>query len=135
MKDYLDKESVKKNPEARAIAQEINIEVQQKERAERDKYEEEQKEQREKAREERENTIKYFDSLEEDKKEMIDWNTNLYMEERYSALKNNLPKVYEDYRKQTKLQETTKYRNNPTLYVRNERPNPETPESERVQGG
>lgn len=125
---------MKKNPEARAIAQEINIEAQQRERVEKEKYEEAQQEQREKAKIERENTIKYFDSLEDEQKEMIDWNTNLYMEERYSALKNNLPKVYEDYRKQTKLQETIKYRNNPTEYVRNERPNPETPESERVQG-
>lgn len=44
---------------------------------------------------------------------MIDWNTNLYMEQRYKALKESFPKAYDDYRKQTRIKETIKYRNNP----------------------
>lgn len=106
---YLDK----KNPQAQQIAKQE--EKQRIEKANKEVITPDIEKSRKESKETKEQLMAAWSKIPIDHREIIDFNVNMKMR-RYENLKVNIPALYEDSRKQTKLREIQEYMKNPFVY-------------------
>lgn len=106
---YLDK----KNPKAQQIAKQE--EKQRIEKANKEVITPDIEKSREESKEKKQQLMEAWTKIPIDHREIIDFNVNVKMK-RYEGLRSNIPALYEDSRKQTKLFEIEEYLKNPFVY-------------------
>lgn len=106
---YLDK----KNPKAQQIAKQE--EKQRIEKANKEVITPDVEKSREESKEKKQQLMEAWTKIQIDHREIIDFNVNVKMK-RYEGLRNNIPALYEDSRKQTKLFEIEEYLKNQFVY-------------------
>lgn len=112
---YLDK----KNPQAQRVLKEE--ETKRIEKANKEVITPDVQKSRKESQETKQQLMEAWTKIPIDHREIIDFNVNVKMK-RYENLKVNIPSLYEDSRKQTKLREIAEYMKNPWVYQKMEVP-------------
>ena len=112
---YLDK----KNPQAQRMMKEE--EAKRIEKANKEVITPDIQKSRKESQETKQKLMEAWTKIPIDHREIIDFNVNVKMK-RYENLKVNIPSLYEDSRKQTKLREIAEYMKNPWVYQKMEVP-------------